>query len=175
MENILTLLSVLLATESILIIGVMVYFMRTPRQRRTGNLYDDALIRMQAAFDEKTRELAAKYAEEMEALKFFEKMDGVKIDIPQISQETEKRILALRIKKAESAIILCEESLDHIRSKIVSKQKDVINYGNIHAADLKAMKDQEGFAMKFLSDAQARLDSLTNLNKKPKLPFEILE
>lgn len=159
MENILTLLSVLLAAESILIIGVMVYFMR-PKSRAGDVSYDNTLAQVQSIFDAKIDEIATRYAEEMAALKYFEQIDGVEINIPNISSEATKRVLALNIKKAETAIVICEESLNYIRARIAHYQKQVSDGYSIFASDISRLKEQENFAMKHLSEAQTRFNIL---------------
>jgi len=159
MENILLLaVSSVLILETSIIIGLIVYFMR--KNTSKNSVYENGLIKVEQAFNEKLEDLSAKYAEEFEAFKFFEKCEGIEIDIKRISTEAQKRALVLSIEKAESAIVLCEASLSCIRTEIAARQR-MATKNELLNGSVARLKDQEKFAMRHLEEARMRLSNLT--------------
>jgi len=123
-------------------------------------LIDKGLIQAKLIFEEQLRDLSAKYAEELATLRFFEELGDTKVDISQVGTETKNRVLALSIKKAEDAIVLCEKGLSSVRDRIFIIQKQIAEgYTNLNYK-IVDLKEQEKHAMKHLGEAQTRLDNL---------------
>jgi len=151
------------------VVGLVVYFAFT-KKRENGIVsvqvdYESELTQARLIFEKKLEDLATKYAEELEAIKFFDEIENIEIDISQISIETQNRVLALCIKKSEIAVVLCESSLGQIRIKICDTQKRIANGESFLDNSIAKLKEQERFAMKHLEDAQARLKNLIKIGR----------
>lgn len=169
MDNILSLVVMLVVFEGLVIISLIalvVYLMRTKRQDNNNGykeIYDAGLIQAKAIFEEDLKKLATKYAEELAAYKFFEECDGVDIDLSHISEETQKRVLALSFKKAESAVALCENNLSKVRDAIAHHQKRIAEGYDSSLTKVSAMKNQEKYAIEHLEQTKLHLDHLTKI------------
>lgn len=112
-------------------------------------------------YRDKLSELSKQNAELMQISAWLEQLDNSgDIDLNAISKNTAKRVEALRLEKAENAIVRAETNLQVVRQNIASWVEYNVKNGGKYVDKIKFWKAQEEIELGYLQEAQARFDCL---------------
>ena len=115
------------------------------------------------AFQSEVAKIATQYASDYSLLNWLDELEERgDIDLSGLSDETQARVWALVIKRAEEAVVLAEDGLKNLRRKILKEQDRLAEYpGNsTFTSNLNKLKKQEEYEIAYRNKALEWLDEV---------------